>query len=227
MNTSSDKFTGWEQENIALASVAQCAAMVDKLAVGGHIDSRQLAHSLNPLLVLDPKSFEDIYPNVSDLSLGFRTIHDLFSNKRPEKESLVLRYTLGLLHLHNSLSKNRGMQSRIRQGLKGIPPLRTETSQEGDEAWAFAENQRSIRLLAELYQDTISTLSYRIQIQGSADSLKDPAIAEKIRALLLSGIRSAMLWHQLGGRRWRLLVYRARIHKTAGQIRKDLLNRIH
>lgn len=226
MNTSFDNFSRWEQENIALAAVAQCAAIVDKLALTGHADSRQLAVSLNPLLVLDPRSFADIYPNVSDISLGFRTIQEMFSNKRPEKDSLVLRYTLGLLHLHNSLSKNRGMQTTIRQRLKGIPPLSADTDMESDGQLASAENQRSIRLLAELYQDTISTLSYRIQIQGNADYLKDAIVAEKIRAALLSGIRSAMLWHQLGGRKWRLLIYRARIHRTAGQIRKDLLNRI-
>ncbi|MGH8570919.1 MAG: DUF489 family protein, partial [Gammaproteobacteria bacterium] len=33
----------------------------------------------------------------------------------------------------------------------------------------------------------------------------------KIRAVLLAGVRAAMLWHQIGGRRWHLPVFRKRI----------------
>ncbi|MFB0933325.1 MAG: DUF489 family protein, partial [Pseudomonadales bacterium] len=35
-----------------------------------------------------------------------------------------------------------------------------------------------------------------------------------IRALLLSGVRSAVLWHQLGGRRWQLLLQREGLKKS-------------
>lgn len=224
LNSSSDRYSTWERQNIALAAVAQCAGMVDKLAVGGEIDERQLAISLNPLLVLDPKSFADIYPSITDLAQGLRTIEEMFGNARPQRESPTLRYTLGLLHLHNSLRKNKSMQKAIRQRIKGIPPLLASCGEGSNETSKKAENERSIRLLAELYQDTISTLSYRIQIQGKADFLKDPLVAEKIRAVLLSGIRSAVLWQQLGGRRWRLLLYRSKVHATTKQIRRNLLS---
>jgi high frequency lysogenization protein len=33
-------------------------------------------------------------------------------------------------------------------------------------------------------------------------------VADKIRTCLLAGIRSAMLWKQCGGRRWKFLLFR-------------------
>ncbi|MBT17966.1 MAG: hypothetical protein CL889_03205 [Dehalococcoidia bacterium] len=81
---------------------------------------------------------------------------------------------------------------------------------------------RTFEQLANLYQDTISKLSYRIQVQGKLENLKNENVANRIRTLLLGGIRSAVLWYQLGGRRWRLAFYRKRIQGTAGSIRRKL-----
>ena len=80
--------------------------------------------------------------------------------------------------------------------------------------------------LAKLYQDTISTLSYRIQVQGRLENLRNDNIANRIRTLLLGGIRSAVLWYQLGGRRWRLVFYRKRVQGTAVNIRRKLLTSV-
>jgi len=37
----------------------------------------------------------------------------------------------------------------------------------------------------------------------------------RIRACLLAGIRSAILWRQVGGTKWQLLFFRRRIFDTA------------
>lgn len=229
MNNSGVKFSSWERENIALAAVAQCAAIVDRLATKGQSDQRELAASVNPLLVLNPPTFSDVYPNVTDLSLGFRTLQSMFSNTRPNTESAVLRYTLGLLHIRGSLERNSGMQAQIRESLAGVDSLvgaedsAVDLAGELENKIAVEHDQLVIKQLAALYQDTISTLNYRIQIQGKAELLKNDQVANTIRAVLLSGIRSAVLWHQLGGRRWRLLIYRRRIYDTSTEIRKKLL----
>ena len=41
--------------------------------------------------------------------------------------------------------------------------------------------------------------------------LQQPNNAAKIRALLLTGIRAARLWRQLGGHRWQLLFSRRKL----------------
>ena len=78
-----------------------------------------------------------------------------------------------------------------------------------------------IRLLslADLYKQTLSQLSFRIRVTGNPTYLQNAATADKVRAILLSGIRAAILWRQVGGRRWQLLFSRRRY----SDICRDLL----
>jgi len=72
--------------------------------------------------------------------------------------------------------------------------------------------------LASLYQDTISSFSFRIQVTGDPRHLQNSENAAKIRALLLAGIRSAMLWRQKGGKRWHLLFFKSRLRPSLKKI---------
>jgi len=225
LNNSSAKYSKWEQEIIALAAVAQCAALVDVLATKGSSQQADLAASINPLLVLNPNSFDEVYPNVVDQARGLRTLTAMFSNDLSSQKSEVVKYTLGLLQLRTILMQDDDMQEQIRSSLVGVKPLPANSSIHLDDEQGLSEEQQvTIDQLANLYRDTISTLSYRIQVQGRSDYLKQERVAKQIRSLLLAGIRAAVLWHQVGGRRWRLLFYRSRIQQTADGIRKRLLN---
>ena len=75
--------------------------------------------------------------------------------------------------------------------------------------------------LDRLYQDNISPLQPRIMVRGEPSFLRDAAIAARIRALLLAGIRAAVLWRQLDGSRWRLLVARRQFVDTARRLRES------
>lgn len=222
------ELTRWEQQNLALAAVAQCAALVNRVATTGSLPDAEAVAAVNPLFVLDPKGIGDVYPNAIDLTMGLRTIQAIFSNERDAEKTEVVRYTLGMLLLRGRLTANDEMQQQIRQRLSLIDPLqRLPMDAEPDALQeAEAKQERIFRQLAGLYQDTISTLSYRIQVQGKIEHLKDELVANQIRGLLLAGIRSAVLWYQLGGRRWRLLFYRRRVHASAGEIRRKLLTSI-
>ena len=227
MSNSVARFNQWENQNIALAAVAQCASLVSSLAVTGSAPQTEVIASINPLLVLDPDSIDDIYPRVADLSMGLRTIQDTFSDDPRKENADIIRYTLGLLLLRNKLTSNQQMQTAIRLELQEIDPIIQATDSDGsDEEENNFTQERLFEQLAKLYQDTISTLSYRIQVQGKVENLKNEQVANRIRALLLAGIRSAVLWYQLGGRRWRLVFYRKRVHETAGNIRRKLLTSI-
>ncbi|MDQ4147727.1 MAG: DUF489 family protein, partial [Pseudomonadota bacterium] len=65
-----------------------------------------------------------------------------------------------------------------------------------------------ISRLADTYQRSISELTPRIIVHGEESYLSNPDNASRIRALLLAGIRAAVLWRQAAGNRWRLLVGR-------------------
>ncbi|MDD9890970.1 MAG: high frequency lysogenization protein HflD [Gammaproteobacteria bacterium] len=227
MNSTVDKFSRWEYQNVALAAVAQCAALVNTLAVDGKAPQTELVASINPLLVVNSSSVAEIYPKVADFELGLRTIQEIFSNERSRENTEIVRYTLGMLLLRNKLASSKRLQNELRQRLQLINPIESIESPNGEiNAAQLTEQDRIFEQLAQLYQDTISTLSYRIQVQGKIENLKNENVANRIRALLLGGIRSAVLWYQLGGRRWRLVFYRKRVQETAGNIRRKLLTLI-
>lgn len=227
LNSVADRFNRWEYQNIALAAVAQCASLVKTLALTGKAPQNEIIASINPLLIVDSNSVEDIYPRLSDFNLGLRTIQEIFSNDRRRENVEIARYTLDMLLLRNKLSGSERMQATLRQRLAGINPLEFADVTESEQAQRQLLHQDHIfEQLAKLYQDTISTLSYRIQVQGKLENLRNDNIANRIRTLLLGGIRSAVLWYQLGGRRWRLVFYRKRIQGTAVNIRRKLLTSV-
>lgn len=230
MNTTAADFNRWEYQNIALAAVAQCASLVNRLAYHGTAPQTELIACINPLMVLNPETSKDIYPEVGYLNHGLRTLQDILNYSRLRENADVVRYTLGMLLLRNKLNSAPKMQAAIRQRLALVEPLQILSMDDvvgaGElEAVHNAEVRQELTFeqLAALYQDTISSLSYRIQVQGKMEHLKDEHIANRIRTLLLAGIRSAVLWYQLGGRRWRLVFYRKRIQETAGNIRRKLI----
>ena len=119
------------------------------------------------------------------------------------------------------------MQTRIREGLQGIAETSNlNDTKESKSGMSYLQQDLIFEQLATLYQVTISKLPYRIQVQGKKENLRNERVTNRIRALLLGGLRSAVLWYQLGGRRWRLVFYRKRVHETAGNIRRKLLTAV-
>jgi high frequency lysogenization protein len=76
--------------------------------------------------------------------------------------------------------------------------------------------------LAELYQNSISQLRPRIIVMGEQHYLENPANANKIRVLLLAGIRSAWLWRQCGGSRLGFLLNRRKLREEARRLSRSL-----
>lgn len=48
--------------------------------------------------------------------------------------------------------------------------------------------------------------------------LQSRMMPERVRAILLAGIRFALLWHQQGGRRWRLVLQRGALKNALDQL---------
>ena len=59
-------------------------------------------------------------------------------------------------------------------------------------------------------------------MNGDQAYLSRPETANKIRACLLAGIRSALLWKQCGGTRWKFLFYRKKIQAELQVLLKQL-----
>ena len=231
-------FSDWEYRNIALAVVAQCAQLVHALAFTGRADQRQIDACIAPLLILNPATTSDVYPDVGGFVSGLDFLQKSLTSAGAREYGEPIKYVLGMTVLQQQLMKVPAMQAQIRRRLP-LLPLRhfnaqnlvsDEAGQASIDAAANGESitptplsQFNLNALATLYQDTISKLTFRIHVKGNIEFLKDPRVADSIRALLLAGIRSSLLWHQLGGRRWHLIVYKKRIRDCVSQVRRKLM----
>ena len=183
---------------LALAGVFQSAELVAKLATEGHVSEEQLSAAMSALLNQNPETVRSLYGNVSDIELGINSMREMI-NDRTQASTDVMRYVIGIMYLARRLTADT---IRIKQVGDGI----TNAKRQADHFSVTHENV--IANIAGLYTDTVSTIKGRIQVTGNAFYLEQPAIAQRVRCLLFAGIRSAFLWHQLGGKRSHILWHR-------------------
>ena len=200
-------------QTLALAGVLQSAYLVDQIARTGNAPAESFNPSINSLFQFDAATAADVYGGVHGVKLGLRLINDILSGKHRSEYRTVVRYSIGMLHLEKKLSANDELLNIIRSRLE-------HTSLKAEH---FSDNINSTTAnIAAIYQDTLSTFKFRIQISGSAQQLQNSTNANNIRALLLAGIRAAVLWRQSGGKRWRLIINRNSIQSTARELLQNL-----
>jgi len=188
-------------QTIALAGIAQSVALVQQLATTGSADSSALEASIASLFVNDEQGVENVYGGLSGLKLGLEQLNNQLTGLKianPEQA----RYAASLVFLENQLSKQPALLKTI---FTGIERAQTQSEHFG------LLHENVLANLGEIYKTTISTLQPRIMVNGEQEYLSRPDIANKIRACLLAGIRSAILWKQCGGTRWKFLFYRKKI----------------
>ncbi|MYL22585.1 high frequency lysogenization protein HflD [Vreelandella massiliensis] len=192
------------RQALALAGVFQAASLVDELARTGQVDQRAWDTLIQATVDTNPESFEAIYgghPN--NLRRGLDMLEALVGRK--QANPVVLRYGFSLLLLMNQLRKNSAMMDQLGEKLGHV-------QHQAEHFGSTHENV--IASLGEAYQETISTFKTRIVVQGDPSMLQSRMMPERVRACLMAGIRFALLWHQQGGRRWKLIFQRKALRRA-------------
>ena len=200
---------------LALAGLFQSAYLVQQLARDGRAETDAFEASIRSILAIDAASVGAVYGGTRGVRLGLEQLRDKLAGQSAPTDVEMARYVVAMLHLEGVLRRRPAMLDAIRSGI--------ETAQSQMKFFANSEpadgvHPMLIEKLAELYSQTISTLTPRIMVSGEHGHLANPAIAARVRAVLLAGIRSAVLWRQLGGRRWQLLLRRGRIARAAADL---------
>ncbi|MFZ2168247.1 MAG: high frequency lysogenization protein HflD [Methylococcaceae bacterium] len=199
-------------QTIALAGIAQAAALVQQLATTGTADSTAMEASIGSVLKIDSDSVIDIYGSLAGIKLGLKQLNEQMTGYKivnPEQA----RYSASLVFLENQLSSRKDLLKSIQTGI-------TKAQAQSEHFGLLHENV--LANLGEIYQGTISTLQPRIMVNGEQAYLSRPDIANKIRACLLAGIRSAILWKQCGGARWKFLFFRKKIQTELQNLLKQV-----
>lgn len=181
---------------IALAGVFQACSLVQQIANRGMANSAIIEVSIESLFRFDASSSEDVFAGLAGIGTGLRTLRDQLTSTRNNRDIEITRYVISLLVLERNLSRNKAMLDTIATRLKA-----TEASLE----YFSLSHDNIFARLGDIYKDTISTLGPRVIVNGEQPYLSNEHNANKVRALLLSGIRAAVLWRQCGGSRWQIL----------------------
>ncbi len=194
---------------LALAGIFQACSLVKQVAYRGLADNAPYTASIESILAVDAENVEAVYGDLAGLAHGLTALQREISRRAQARDAEVIRYAVNLLHLERKLVKRPKLMASLRQGIE------TASSQ----AKHFhSTHPNVIANLADLYVRTVSTLSPRIMVKGEPSVLGNPENAARVRALLLAGIRSTVLWRQRGGNRLNLLLHRRRILETAKRL---------
>ena len=195
-----------EERTIALAGVLQACEQVQSLARTGSADDDVIESSIQSILILDAVNTQAIYGGFKGVRSGLSLIaNGIMSSPQADKVEL-LRYAMTLLHLQTQLYDD---QSAFAKFGAAIQKLSSVSSEELTSSCSV------------IYQKFISDLRPQIIVQGEQNFLQQESIPPQIRAMLLAGIRSAVLWRQKNGGRFKLLWERTRMQNAA----KVLLSR--
>jgi high frequency lysogenization protein len=199
-------------QTIALAGIAQAAALVQQLATTGKIDQNALETSVYSLLQLQPKKVVDVFQSLNGLKYGLEHLEAQITGygiPNPEQA----RYATSLIVLELKLAERPNMLKTITRGIQHAE-LQVEHFE--------LTHENVLASLGDLYTQTISQIHPKIIINGDKNFLQQASVVNKIRTLLLAGIRAVMLWRQCGGSRLNFLFQRGKLQKEVAFLRSKL-----
>ncbi len=204
----------------ALAGMALTTKLVRDIARNGECNEDDFHLLMNTLANTNPSSVQSVYQYADEdnqealtsqfpLKQGYQTLLNMLKEPSSTANIEHFRYLLGLMTLEKKLQKHDDL----------LDILGTRIDHLARQLEHFGIRHPTITAsIASIYTDTLSTLPMRLQIMGAPEHLKLAQNAEKIRALLMTGIRSSALFRQTGGRRWHLLLKQKTIAKSAEQL---------
>jgi high frequency lysogenization protein len=204
-----------KDQTLTFAAICQVAAYVQNVSRQGSIDEQAFSVLLNSLIEMTPANTLAVYGgDIANLKPGLELIITHLSdssaaNKNKEKDPEFTRYVISLINLERRLAKKPKQLSILGE--------RLEASKRQLEHYPIISDTL-LASFASIYSDIISPLGARIQVTGEPSILKQKNNQHTIRALLLSGIRAAVLWRQVGGKRRNILFSRKKIVNTAKQL---------
>ena len=116
--------------------------------------------------------------------------------------------------LERQLVKSEDTVLRLSQGIE-------EIRRDFESKPLGPSSSKTTALLSNLYKQTISQLGPKIIVKGQPKNLTIGVNTERIRSLLLAGIRSAVLWRQVGGKRRDLVFRRTELLSCCQELNKN------
>jgi high frequency lysogenization protein len=195
-----------DDEVIALAGIYQSVYLVKHAARGGSGEQSTFCASIGSVFRVDADSVVSVYGGIGGVKRGLQTLLEQLGRPDLKPDPELTAYAAKLMYLERKLVSLPWMVQTLRAEIEAAEAIAKSNE---------LEDPAVIANLAHAYSHTISRLSPRILVRGEPQLLEQADVANRIRALLLAGIRAAVLWRQVGGSRLRLMFGRRRIIRGA------------
>ncbi|KRB04385.1 high frequency lysogenization protein HflD [Lysobacter sp. Root690] len=182
---------------LALAGLAQALAQVRRIADTGQANAAVLGTCLDSVFRIDASSTAAVYGGAANLRPGLTLLQDYLVNRVSDEH--LPRLAMAVLQLERRFVRDQAMTDKV---LRSIHDQATAAHRLG------SSHPDVIAALGTLYADTLSHLRPRVLVQGNPHYLGQPGVVAEVRAVLLASVRSAVLWRQLGGSYWDILLRR-------------------
>ncbi len=192
---------------IAFAGMLQASELVRQIATSGTCSGQAARASVASIFNRNPEATEDVYGGIGGVRMGLRVMTELFSARNDHESLQSLNYALGLAKLGKQIRRDGKRLNAMGKELDLVEKAWDDADQTLDDSVTAQ--------LADVYQRHVSTMGFRLSVSGQPEYLKQTDKVAFVRAVLLAGLRSAILWHQVGGRQWRLIFQRRKMLEQA------------
>lgn len=199
---------------IALAGLAQSIRIVQNIAWKGSYNPTDFKAVTASLLKIDASSAIDVYGGSFELSTGLRLLKQQLDTSSQDKDPEFVALAINVLSIHSQLVNSPHLMDKLSQLMAKLSARFAHENFYQDEA-IFSE---LVKECSEIYTNTLSKLTNRIQVKGEPKYLKLEENQIKVRAALLCAIRSTFLWRQSGGSRWQFLFKKRDILRNVSQL---------
>lgn len=206
-------------ESIALAALFQCCTQINRIAHTGYCDEQAVSTVFRALLVTDPKTIDDIY-KISELKTGFRGLIEGFSAEGITDNSAneLVKLAMQVISLTDRIVRNTSLYNRLSNEIDKLKDQIEKACPDFLEGkTSVVLSKENVEKFAQLYQSLISPNFSKLLIFGEERFLSSTENQNRIRALLLAGIRAVVLWNQVGGKKLYLMFRRKEIVSFASE----------
>lgn len=196
---------------LALAGAMQSIALVREIAETGKANPEAFETCVHSLFQTNPNNIDAVYGDIDKIKIGLKKLIETMGAANSDRTST--RYMLSLIHLQKKIAGSAEIMQKLAD--------RIQQAKKQSEYFSLIHSN-VIANLADIYLSVVTPFSFRIIIWGNQRILGATENMDKIRALLLAGIRSIVLWRQVGGSRLQFIFSRAKIKKTAENFLAEL-----
>lgn len=205
--------TSRRSQTIALSAMCQSALMIQQVSKGIILDKDSMMCLFNGIIATDPKSVFDVYSSIEELTDGAKLVQFQLSGNATKKDIEVTRYLAGIMSISKKLLSNKPALSALKNKLDEVQRRLAHFE---------LDDPSIIQNLADGYSEIISPLGQKIQVIGNQTLLQQVSVQHKVRALLLAGVRAAVLWRQMGGKRRDFIFSRKTVLKDVIAFNQEL-----